>query len=90
VAGIELTAEDARRIGVALGVEWETVKFDPDEYRVGIEVELEHSHSDPARVTDDDELAAFNKALDRLRDRPDYYARAERSEAERRAYSESL
>ena len=82
MAGIQFTAEDARRIGVALGVDWEEVKFDPDEFRVGIELELEQSHSDPAKVTDDDELAAFKRALDRLREHPDHYARAERCEAE--------
>jgi hypothetical protein len=90
VAGIRFTAEDARRIGVALGVDWEKAKFDPDEFRVGIEIELEEMHGDPARVTDDDELAAFKRALDTLREHPDHYARVERCEAEGRAYSESL
>lgn len=90
MAGMGLTVEDARRIGAALGVDWEEAKFDPDEFRCGIEFEIAHSHRDPARMTDDDELAAFRKALARLQERPDYYACAERSEAEFRAYSESL
>jgi hypothetical protein len=85
-----LTMEDARRIGAALGVEWEQAKFDPEEFRMGIAVELGHGRHLPADVTDEDELAAFNAALAHLAECPDYYSRAERREAELRAYSESL
>jgi hypothetical protein len=90
MAGPELTMEDARRIGSALGVEWETAKFDPEEFRMGIAVELGRGRHAAADITDEDELAAFKAALERLAECPDYYSRAERQEAELRAYSESL
>jgi hypothetical protein len=90
MAVTELTMEDARRIGSALGIDWDRARFDPEEFRMGITVELGRGRHSPADVTDDDELAAFKAALARLEDCPDYYSRAERREAELRAYSESL
>ncbi len=90
MAGLELTAEEARRIGVALGVDWDEVPFDPDEFRAGIQVELGKARHAPEAITDEDELAAFKAALAQLAERPDHYSRLERHEAELHAYSESL
>jgi hypothetical protein len=90
VAQIQLTVKEARRIGSALGVDWDNAKFGPDEYRAGIEAELMHGRHTADELTDEDELAAFKTALARLAKCPDYYTRAEQREAELRAYSESL
>jgi hypothetical protein len=87
---MEIRVDEARRIGLALGIKWEKVAFDPEEYRVGIQAELEHAHQDPARITDEDELAAFKTALEELTKSPDHYRRLEQREAELRAYAESL
>lgn len=49
------TADEARRVGDALGINWAEV--DLAEFRRGLEVELEHGARDPAtNVTNDDPL----------------------------------
>jgi Protein of unknown function (DUF5661) len=51
------TAEDARSIGEWIGIEWGSSRFDVEQFRMGLEVELEHGRHDPeTNVTDDDEL----------------------------------
>jgi hypothetical protein len=39
------TNEEAKRIGEALGIDWS--KFDVEQYRMGLDVELEHGLVDP-------------------------------------------
>ena len=52
------TAGEARAIGKAIGIDWSRSLFDPEQFRMGLEVELEHGRHDPAtNVTDDDQLA---------------------------------
>jgi len=47
------TTEEAKRIGEALGIDWS--KFDVEQYRMGLDVELEHGLVDPhTNVTNDD------------------------------------
>jgi hypothetical protein len=49
------TSEEARKIGNALGIDWAAV--DLEQFRRGLEVELEHGAYDPqTNVTDDDVL----------------------------------
>ena len=68
------TIEEARRIGTALGVDWS--RFDVEQFRLGLEVELEHGTSDPATdVTHDDPLRTGKIALAHLNQFPDYYTR---------------
>lgn len=38
--------EEARRVGDAIGVDWN--RFDLDEFRMGMDVEFEHRSHDPA------------------------------------------
>ncbi len=90
ITELEFTDEEARRIGVALGVDWATAPFDPDELRLGIGFELEEAGHPAVELSDEDELKAFRAAVTRLEEHPDHYSRMERQEAERRAYSESL
>jgi hypothetical protein len=79
------TAEEARRIGETLGVAWD--EFDVDEYRRGMNVELEHGLVDAAtNVTSDDELMTGKIALAHLKEFPDYYDRLHEMEAEADAY----
>ena len=39
------TAEEAKRIGESLGIDWS--KYDVEQYRMGLDVELEHGLLDP-------------------------------------------
>src|SRR5437879_356348 len=51
------TAEEARRIGEQIGIDWHSSPFDVEEFRRGMDVELEHGlHDLGTNVTDDDPL----------------------------------
>jgi hypothetical protein len=70
------SAEDARRYGAEVGIEWDSAPFDVDEFRRGMDVELEHGLHDPAtNVTGDDPVATAKIALAHLNEFPDYYTR---------------
>jgi hypothetical protein len=75
------TSEEARQIGGALGIDW--TKFDVEQYRMGLDVELEHGLVDPhTNVTDDDPIMTGKIALAHLNEFPDYYTRLEKMERE--------
>jgi hypothetical protein len=77
------TAEEARRIGEQIGIDWSSAPFDLDEFRAGMDVELEHGIHDPAtNVTNDDAVVTGKIALAHLNEFPDYYVRLEKMEAE--------
>jgi hypothetical protein len=77
----EFTAEEARRIGEKLGVDWKTV--DIGQFRMGLAIELEHGARDPqTNVTNDDEVTTGKIALAHLKEIPDYYTRLAKMEAE--------
>lgn len=83
--GRKFTAEEAKRIGSELGIDWSQV--DLEEFRMGLEVELEHGTRDPeTNVTDDDEILTGKIALAHIREFPDYYTRLEKLEAEAEEY----
>ena len=66
--------EDARQIGEKLGVNWS--KFDVEQYRKGLNVELEHGLVDPhTNVTNDDPIMTGKIALAHLNEFLDYYTR---------------
>ncbi len=84
-AGKKFTAEEARRIGNELGIDWSQV--DLEEFRRGLEVELEHGSRDPeTNVTNDDQILTGKIALAHIREFPDYYTRLDRLEAEAEEY----
>ena len=77
--------EEARTIGTALGLDWNA--FDPEQFRRGLEVELEHGARDPeTNVTGDDLMLTGKIAWAHLKEFPDYYARLDKMEAEADAY----
>jgi len=79
------TLEQAKAIGEQLGIRWET--FDPEQFRVGLEVELEHGSVNPAsNVTNDDPLMTGKIAWAHLAEFPDYYTRLARMEAEAKRF----
>jgi hypothetical protein len=77
------SADDARRIGERIGIDWSTSRFDVEQFRMGLEVELEHGRRDPAtNVSDDDELITGRIAWAHLNEFPDYYTRLAKMEEE--------
>ncbi len=77
----------ARTVGKKLGITWD--KWDVDQFRRGMEVELEHGTVDPlTNVTNDDPLVTGKIALAHLNEFPDYYDRLEKMEAEAEAFWE--
>ena len=83
MANRTFTSEEARRIGEAIGIDWTSVPFDLDQFRLGLAVELEHGAHDPeTNVTGDDELITGKIAWAHLKELPDYYTRLARMEAE--------
>ena len=80
-----ITKEEAEMIGDRLGIRWDV--FDIEQFRVGMEVELEHGLHDPAtNVTNDDLLVTGKIALAHLNEFPDYYDRLEAMEEEAKQY----
>ena len=87
---IGFTREEARSLGAMLGVRWEESPFDVEEFRQGLDVELEHGRRDAnTNVTDDDPLLTAKISLAHLRELPDYYTRLARMEAEGEHQSQS-
>ena len=78
------TAEESKKIGEKLGIDWS--KFDVEQYRMGMNVELEHGSQDPVtNVTNDDPLITGKIALAHLNEFSDYYTRLKKMEAESEA-----
>jgi hypothetical protein len=79
------TAEEARRIGDQIGVDWD--KYLLEEFRMGLAVELEHGvHDLQTNVTGDDEIITGKIALAHLKEIRDYYSRLAIMEQEADAY----
>ena len=77
------TPEEARRIGAEIGIDWDSAPFDVEEFRSGMDVELEHGlHDVLTNVTDDDPQVTAKIALAHLNEFPDYYTRLDRMEEE--------
>jgi hypothetical protein len=77
------TADEARRIGEEIGIDWSAAPFDVEQFRMGMDVELEHGFQDlVTNVTGDDPLVTGKIALAHLNEFPDYYTRLARMETE--------
>ncbi|MBU4299687.1 MAG: hypothetical protein KKB09_00550 [Nanoarchaeota archaeon] len=75
------TSEEAKKIGEILGLKWD--KFDVEQFRIGLDVELEHGLISPAtNVTNDDPIMTGKIALAHLNEFPDYYTRLAKMEKE--------
>lgn len=65
---------EAQKIGEELGITWD--KFDVEQFRMGMDVEMEHGTVDPnTNVTNDDSLLTGKIALAHLNEIRDYYSR---------------
>lgn len=79
-----ITAEEARSTGRRLGLDWG--KIDLEQFRRGLEVELEHGARDPETdVTNDDLILTGKIAWAHLKEIRDYYTRLDQLEEEAQA-----
>lgn len=79
------TEEQAKNIGEQLGIDWS--QWDVEQFRYGMDVELEHGTVDPhTNVTDDDPVITGKIALAHLNEFPDYYTRLKKMEEEGDAF----
>jgi Protein of unknown function (DUF5661) len=77
------TSDEARRIGAEIGIDWANAPFDVEQFRMGMDVELEHGlHDLLTNVTDSDPVVTGKIALAHLNEFPDYYTRLHRMEEE--------
>ncbi len=76
---------EAKQIGDAIGIDWHA--FGVEQFRIGLEVELEHGARDiQTNVTNDDALITGKIALAHLKEYPDYYTRLSAMEKEADEY----
>jgi len=70
----KFTSSEAVAVAKQLGVDFDKVKFTPEEFLEGINIELEHGTTDPdTNVTNDDPLTTGKIALAHLNESPIYY-----------------
>ena len=80
------TLDEARSAGERIGVDWDSVPYDLEQFRMGMDVELEHGTRDPqTNVTGDDVIMTAKIARAHLNEFPDYYTRLAKMEAEAEA-----
>lgn len=79
------TFEQAKEVGDQLGIDWN--KFDLQQFRHGMDVELEHGTEDEnTNVSNDEPLVTGKIALAHLNEFPDYYERLDKMEQEAEEY----
>ena len=80
------TLDEARAAGERIGVDWGSAPFDVEQFKMGMDVELEHGTRDPeTNVTGDDVITTAKIARAHLNEFPDYYTRLAKMEAEAEA-----
>jgi hypothetical protein len=81
------TADQAREAGERIGIDWASSRFDVEQFRMGMDVELEHGTQDlETDVTGDDVVVTAKIARAHLNEFPDYYTRLATMEAEAEEY----
>ena len=83
----KFTTDEAKEIGDGLGITWD--KYDVEQFRMGLDVELEHGLIDPhTNVTNDESIPTGKIALAHLNEFADYYTRLEEMEKQAEAFWE--
>ncbi len=83
-----ISIDEAQYIGEQLGITWN--QFDVNQYKMGLEVELEHGTVNSfTNVTNDDLLTTGKIALAHLNELPDYYTRLLKMEQEAESTSKN-
>jgi len=77
----KFTKKEAETIGIKLGITWE--KFDVEQFRKGMNVELEHGKINVyTNISNDNSVMTGKIALAHLTEFPDYYTRLAKMEKE--------
>jgi hypothetical protein len=77
------TNHEAQHVGEQIGIDWNNAPFDVEQFRKGMDVELEHGLDNAiTNVTDDDPVVTGKIALAHLNEFSDYYTRLARMETE--------
>ncbi len=77
------TEYEALLIGIALGINWQTSKFDVKQFKMGLDVELEHGLKYPkTNITYNEPLMTGKIALAHLNELSDYYYRLKKMESD--------
>ena len=75
--------EEAQEIASKIGIVWDSVDFDIEQFQAGMNIELEHGAVDPeTNVTDDDPIITGKIAWAHLKEFGDYYIRLDKMERE--------
>ncbi len=75
----KFSSKEAQIIGEKLGIKWD--KFDIKQFKMGLDVELEHGKiRKKTNITDDNPIMTGKIALAHLNELSDYYDRLERLE----------
>lgn len=81
----KVNSEEAKKIGNALGIDWNDIQL--DQFTKGVNVEFEHGTRYPeTNVTNDDKALTGKIAWAHLKEFPDYYTRLEKMENEAEQY----
>ena len=81
------TTKEASEIAKELGIDFSKELFDLEQYRMGLDVELEHGKRSPkTNVTNDDYILTGKIALAHLNEIPDYYTRLSKLEQEAKQF----
>jgi|LSQX01.3.fsa_nt_gb hypothetical protein len=81
------TTEEAIGIAKALGIDFDKLGFDIEQFRMGLDVELEHGRRTPrTNVTSDDPILTGKIALAHLLEFPNYYTRLKKLESDAQKY----
>ncbi|HUW43388.1 MAG TPA: DUF5661 family protein [Bacillota bacterium] len=82
------TEQEAKEVGEKLGIKWD--KFDIDQFRHGMDVELEHGTIDSnTNVSNDDPIITGKITLAHLNEFSDYYDRLDEMEKEAEKFWEN-
>ena len=84
------TLEEAKEIAKVMGIQFDQAGFDAEQFRMGLDTELEHGNRSPrTNVTSDNPVLTGRIALAHLMEFPDYYTRLKRMEDEAAAHWKS-
>jgi len=83
--GKVFTTDEAIWIGKSLNIKFD--KFDIEQFRIGLNVELEHGTINPfTNITNDDAIITGKITLAHLNEFPDYYKRLTKMESDAEKY----
>lgn len=78
----DFTPKQAKEISTKLKINWSKVKYNLEQFRHGMNIELEHGKVNKnTNVTNDNPLMTGKIALAHLNEFPDYYKRLDKLEA---------